>query len=147
MGMILNQYNLIPIIRRYRIYGAGILLLLLLAFYLPNRAICSGMCNVPYKDLYHLLSRCSVLFLGAVMSLAFISSIPITKIASKVGKHTLFIYCYHVFFVFHVVPNIWNQLGIIPCFIIVLIYSLFVFVVLALLSNIKVLNYIINPLR
>lgn len=146
LGMIMNRYNIIPFIRKYGKYGILILIVLLVAFIVPYRAICSGMCNAPYKSLIQLFTRFSVLILGTIMSLSFIGSIPVRKTLSSIGKRTLFIYCYHVFFIFQVIPQLWMKLGINPNFLIVTIYSLLVFGVLALLSKIKILNFLINPL-
>lgn len=146
MGMVIKQYDLIPIIRRHSLYGVVILVVLFIVFLVPNRAICSGMCNIPYKGLYQLLSRSSVMFMGTIMSLAFIASIPNNKMVASIGRHTLFIYCWHVFFVFHIIPELWNLLGIKPFFIVALFYSMLVFVVLALLKDNRQLNFIINPI-
>ena len=146
MGMIFRRYNLIPIIRRYRRTGVTILVILLIIFLVPNRAICSGMCCIPYKDFYQIISRSSVLFLGTIMSLSFISSIPNNKMVASIGRHTLFVYCWHVFLVFHIIPKLWSLLSITPYFIVALFYSMLVFVVLVLLKDNKVLNFIINPI-
>ena len=140
IGKIRNTKHLV-------LLSSCILVVLLAIFVYVGRPILSGMCNSPHNGFWGLLSRTSVLILGTIMSLSFLCCVPSMSILNKYGKRTLFIYCYHIFFIVGVVPNIWIWLGISCNIVYCLIYSLLVMLLLMSLSNIKVLHRIIAPLR
>lgn len=148
LGMIYREKDVVNFLRKRtvnRILALCLLVVLFLAFLFPGRTICSGMCNVPYKSIFQFFTRLSVLLLGTIMTSALLCVAPIHKCVSFVGRRTLFIYCYHVFFILHLIPFIWIFLGISPSVFVILIYTCIVFFILVLLSNNKYLNIIINP--
>lgn len=147
IGCLFRKHNIIERYRhKYTAYALVLLILLFVCFLIPNRTICSGMCNVPYKSIFQLFTRTSVLVLGVIMSVCFFMVIPNKKFLSIIGKNTLFVYCYHVFFILGVIPNLWVHLGIFPNFFYCLFYSLTIFLLLGAASQVKLLNWLIKPL-
>ena len=146
LGMLLKEDETIEKLRgKYQVAGIIILFFLFVVFLIPNRTICSGMCNVPYNGIFQFFTRSSVLVLGSIMSLAFFSAIPESKILADIGKNTLFIYCFHVFFILQIIPHFWIRMNIQPNIFIIIAYTLAVFVSLYFLSKIKLLNKVIKP--
>lgn len=146
IGCLFREHNIIEKYRhKYATYAIVLLILLFVCFLIPDRTICSGMCNVPYKSILQLFTRASVLVFGLIMSICFFWVIPNKKNLALIGKNTLFVYCYHVFFILGVMPNLWAELGIVPNFLYCLLYSLTIFILLGIASRVKLLNRLIKP--
>lgn len=146
LGLLFKEEGLVAFFRsKYKVLGLSVLTVLFIIFLIPNRMICSGMCNIPYNGMIQLLTRISVLFIGSIMSVAFFCVIPENRLLSKLGSRSLFFYCYHVFFVFHVIPWLWMVLKIQPNIIVIVVYSIIVFMILGSLSGLRILNKIIRP--
>lgn len=147
LGIIFQNKNWISKIRnKYRILCLIFLVVIFLIFFGGNRMILTGACNSQYKDISQMLFRSGSLLLGFFMSIAFICSVPVFETAAKYGKRSLFIYCYHVFFIVNLIPNIWIKFNIVSETYFY-IYSFLIIIFLCLLSNIKILNKLISPLR
>lgn len=147
LGVLFREKDAITLFRKkMRLLGSLFLFILFLLFLIPNRMICSGMCDMPYNGLVQFFTRSTVLVLGTLMSVAFFSIIPNNRMLASLGKNTMFIYCYHIFFVFHVIPELWKMIGVRPNIFIIILYTLAIFFILGLLSRIKILNYLIKPL-
>ena len=151
LGMKFNEKKIFDKLQEKRIFKIVswiVLIALFVIFIIPNRAICSGMCNIPYNGLSQFFTRMSVLLIGTIMSVAFFSIIPENKKLASIGQKTLFIYCYHVFFILLIIPKIWIVIGVKPNILYIILYSALVFLLLgSYASRIKFLNYIIKPLE
>lgn len=148
LGMLFKKHNIkLMFERKYKWKAWFLLSLIFLLFLLLNKSFYTGMCNAPYKSISQLFSRSSVLLIGTIMSFCFFTIIPSTKSLSYIGRNSLFIYCYHVFFILNLVPQIWNYLNIKPNFLLIILYTLISFCILLLLSKIKVLRTILTPFK
>lgn len=146
LGLCLRGSNFFNVVReKYKWICIGILVATFILFIVGNRMILSGTCSSVYESHGQMIFRCGSLMLGWLMSIAFICCIPSTPFSITFGKNTLFIYCYHVFFVYKVIPALWEKMGITPNILVLIIYSLLVFVLLCILSKVKLLNKIISP--
>jgi len=147
-GMILRKHGIkLDKFSKYRYLSIAFLLLMFVSFMVFNRTICSGMCNIPYKNIFQLFTRFSVLIIGSIMSFAWISVTPTIKWLSYIGRKSLFVYCYHVFFIVGILPNIWVKTGINTNEILIILYATVSFVLLVILSKSALLNKILSPFK
>lgn len=121
-------------------------------FFLVDKSMAAVFCarsyyNIPPSSLDMSLSggRCIFLPLAMVLSVMFMRVVPSNTTLAKWGRATLFIYIYHSFIVGEVLYPL-RSLHIIPQDELSLFcYSIATVVVLLLLSKIKILNILLNP--
>lgn len=147
-GICARDCNLLATIRdRYKLACILLLAAIYILFVVGNRMVLTGTCSSVYESVGQMLFRCGSLAIGCLMSIAFICCVPSTSLSAKYGKNTLFIYCYHVFFVFQIIPLLWQKIGITPNIFVIIVYSLIIFALLCFLSNSRFLNKIISPIK
>ena len=103
--------------------------------------------SYPYSasSIVNIGTRSIQLCCAFLVGIAILSLIPDLKQYSKIGKRTLFIYMYHTFMIQLVFAPLTKLLGH-DSFIVLFLCSLCNLFLLIFLSNVKILNILLNPI-
>ena len=131
------------------LFGILGLLTIFMIFFIVNenmREVFFGA--VPYKT----IETCAYRFVGYIVAilLSFCFLICVNKIKCNdlllyIGRNTLFVYVYHTFFV-RILKYIVPYFNLPDGISFILIYSVIIFFVVVLLSRLKVLKMLLNPI-
>ena len=129
---------------------AGILSIFMLIYLFFNRdfPILTGAISYINEGLLdkELIEGRMLFIIAATVLSAFVIRVVKSNLAlSNLGRYTLFIYCYHMFFIAclnRIVTFGWIPIG----FVAMLISSVVLTMLLVWMSRIKVLNIILNPI-